>query len=58
MSIKAQGTTTIPEVQFCTVDGVRIRYADSSGSHEQTLLLTSPWPESLYAFASLWATLA
>ena len=58
MSIKVQGTTRIPEVQFCTVDGVRIRYADSSGSHEQTLLLTSPWPESLYAFASLWEPLA
>ena len=26
------------------IDGVRIRYADSGGSHEPTLLLTSPWP--------------
>src|SRR5215831_4024769 len=51
-------TTTTPQVRFRTVDGVRIRYADSGGSQEPTLLLTSPWPESLYAFAPMWATLA
>ena len=28
------------------------------GSRERTLLLTSPWPESVYAFAAIWATLA
>jgi pimeloyl-ACP methyl ester carboxylesterase len=44
--------------QFRTLDGLKIRYADSLGSHEPTLLLTSPWPESLYAFAPLWDTLA
>ena len=41
-----------------TIDGLRIRYADSGGSRAPTVLLTSPWPESLYAFAPLWATLA
>src|SRR5215470_13188774 len=51
-------TTLIPQVRFRTVDGVRIRYADSGGSRAATLLLTSPWPESLYAFAPMWATLA
>jgi pimeloyl-ACP methyl ester carboxylesterase len=50
-------TTTLP-VQFRTVDGVRIRYADSGGSREPTLLLTSPWPESVYAFAGVWDSLA
>jgi pimeloyl-ACP methyl ester carboxylesterase len=45
-------------VQFRTVDGVRIRYADSGGSREPTVLLTSPWPESVYAFAPIWATLS
>jgi pimeloyl-ACP methyl ester carboxylesterase len=50
-------TTTTPQVQFRTVDGVRIRYADS-GSEGPPVLLTSPWPESLYAFAPIWATLA
>jgi pimeloyl-ACP methyl ester carboxylesterase len=51
-------TTTIPQVQFRTVDGVKIRYADSGGSQEPALLLTSPWPESVYAFAPIWSTLA
>jgi pimeloyl-ACP methyl ester carboxylesterase len=51
-------TTTIPEVQFRTVDGVRIRYAESGGSLKPTVVLTSPWPESVYAFAPMWATLA
>ena len=50
--------TTTPEVQFRAVDGVRIRYADSGGSHEATILLTSPWPESVYAYARMWETLA
>jgi pimeloyl-ACP methyl ester carboxylesterase len=44
--------------RFRTIDGLRIRYADSGGAQENTLLLTSPWPESLYAFARVWATLA
>ena len=51
-------TTTTPQVHFRTVDGVRIRYADSGGSQEPTVLLTSPWPESVYAFAPIWSTLA
>jgi pimeloyl-ACP methyl ester carboxylesterase len=50
--------TTIPKVRFRTVDGVRIRYADSGGAREPAVLLTSPWPESVYAFAPIWATLA
>ncbi len=50
-------TTTITP-QFRTLDGLRIRYADSGGTQERVLLLTSPWPESLYAFASLWDALS
>jgi pimeloyl-ACP methyl ester carboxylesterase len=50
-------TTTLP-VDFRAVDGLRIRYADSGGPRGPVLLLTSPWPESLYAFAPMWATLA
>jgi pimeloyl-ACP methyl ester carboxylesterase len=51
-------TTTIPEVRSRTVGGVRIRYADSGGSRRPTVVLTSPWPESVYAFAPIWASLA
>jgi len=41
-----------------TVGGIDIRYADSGGTHGPTILLTSPWPESLYAFVPIWSTLA
>jgi pimeloyl-ACP methyl ester carboxylesterase len=51
-------TAITPHVDFRTIDGVRIRYADSGGSQEPSLLLTSPWPESVYAFAPMWDTLA
>jgi pimeloyl-ACP methyl ester carboxylesterase len=51
-------TPTTLRVDFRTVDGIRIRYADSGGSPEPVVLLTSPWPESLYAFAPMWATLS
>ena len=50
--------TTLPELSFRAVDGVRIRCADSRGTCDRTLLLTSPWPESVYAFAAMWSTLA
>jgi pimeloyl-ACP methyl ester carboxylesterase len=46
------------QIGFRTVDGVRIRYAESEGSADRTILLTSPWPESVYAFAPMWGSLA
>src|SRR3954468_24757052 len=46
------------EPRFRMVDGLRIRCADSGGSQEPVILLTSPWPESLYAFAPMWEALA
>jgi len=51
-------TTMTLQVRFRTIGGVRIRYADSGGSRGPTVVLTSPWPESVYAFAPMWATLA
>ena len=50
--------TTTPHASFRTVDGVRIRYADSGSSRKPAVVLTSPWPESVYAFAPVWALLA
>src|SRR5690348_13018949 len=54
----ALNTSIMP--QFRTIDGVKIRFAESAATdrREPTILLTSPWPESLYAFARMWATLA
>jgi len=52
-------TTTNPvQPRFRSVDGVRVRYADSGGGQGPAVLLTSPWPESLYAFAAIWETLS
>jgi pimeloyl-ACP methyl ester carboxylesterase len=39
------------------IDGLRIRYADS-GAGGPIILLTSPWPESLFAFRRIWPALA
>jgi pimeloyl-ACP methyl ester carboxylesterase len=50
-------TATIPSTRFRTVNGVVVRYADSGGDRRPTVLLTSPWPESLYAFAPIWPLL-
>jgi pimeloyl-ACP methyl ester carboxylesterase len=49
--------TAMAQVQFRKVGGVRIRYAEGGGSGD-SLLLTSPWPESLYAYESMWTSLA
>ena len=51
-------STTSIEPRFRNVDGVQVRYADSGDSKKQVLLLTSPWPESIYAFAPMWKTLS
>ncbi len=45
------------DVGYRTVDGTRIRYAESRGG-DDVVLLTNPWPESVYAFAPIWAQLA
>jgi pimeloyl-ACP methyl ester carboxylesterase len=49
--------TTIA-LQYRPVDGVAVRCASSNGDRDETLILTSPWPESLYAFESTWSVLS
>lgn len=44
--------------EYRTVDGLRIRYAESDSSASQYIVLTSPWPESLYAFDRMWPRLS
>lgn len=46
------------DVDWGLFDGVRVRYADTGPAAGPTVVLTSPWPESLYAFAPIWASLA
>jgi pimeloyl-ACP methyl ester carboxylesterase len=44
--------------EYRTIDGLRVRYAVSDSSASQDLVLTSPWPESLYAFDRMWPRLS
>ena len=45
-------------LQTRSVDGLAIRYADTGARPGPTLLMTSPWPESLFAFRRIWDRLA
>jgi pimeloyl-ACP methyl ester carboxylesterase len=45
------------EPQYRTIDGLKIRFAESKQRNEHALLL-GPWPESIYAFDQLWDRLA
>jgi hypothetical protein len=45
------------EPRFRTIDGLKIRFAESEQGDEHALLL-SPWPESLHAFDQVWDRLA
>src|SRR6202047_2082989 len=39
-------------------DGVKIRFAEAGQGGSETVVLTSPWPESLFAFRKVWDRLA
>ena len=39
-------------------DGLRIRYAEIDEAVDQTVLLLNPWPESLFAWDTIWPGLA
>jgi pimeloyl-ACP methyl ester carboxylesterase len=51
-------TTITPQVRFRTIERVRIRYVDSGSSQEPAVVLTGPWPESVYGFKPMWASLS
>jgi pimeloyl-ACP methyl ester carboxylesterase len=44
--------------EFVTLDGLKIRTLSSLKPDAETVMLLSPWPESIYAFARLWPRLA
>jgi pimeloyl-ACP methyl ester carboxylesterase len=46
------------KTEFAKVDGLLIRYAVSLKEAADTVLLLSPWPESLYAYLPMWPRLA
>src|SRR6266566_5538447 len=44
------------DVAWRAIDGLNVRYA-SGGKSGEKVLLFSPWPESIFAFAPVWAGL-
>jgi len=44
------------DVAWRTIDGLRIRYA-TKGKGGEKVVLFSPWPESIFAFAPVWGGL-
>jgi pimeloyl-ACP methyl ester carboxylesterase len=46
------------QARTALVDDLRIRYIDSGTGNNPVILLTSPWPESVFAFRRVWPTLA
>jgi len=43
---------------FREADGVKIRFAEAGRGSDESAILTSPWPESLFAFRKVWDRLA
>ena len=39
-------------------DGLQIRYAETEAVGDETVLLLNPWPESLFAWNTIWSPLA
>jgi pimeloyl-ACP methyl ester carboxylesterase len=48
---------SIIRTRTALVGGLRIRYADSGATDAPVIVLTSPWPESLFAFRRVWPDL-
>lgn len=42
---------------FVEVDGLKVRYVRAGRENGTPVLLTTPWPESLFAFHALWPSL-
>jgi pimeloyl-ACP methyl ester carboxylesterase len=55
-TIESLRSQVAPTVE--TVDGLAIRYATTQRGARDTVLLCSPWPESLFAFVPIWDALS
>ena len=53
----AEPASTI-STYFRVCDGVRVRFADTKGASDITVLMLAPWPESLWAFRRVWNRIA
>ena len=50
--------TVAMDLAFREADGVKIRFAEAGRGGSETVVLTSPWPESVLAFRRVWDRLA
>lgn len=48
----------VMETAIRRADGVKIRFAEAGQGGTETVLLTCPWPESLFAFREVWDRMA
>jgi pimeloyl-ACP methyl ester carboxylesterase len=48
---------SMPVPRYEVIDGLRIRYVRSAESSNVPVLMTSPWPESIFAFHAIWPKL-
>jgi pimeloyl-ACP methyl ester carboxylesterase len=48
---------SIDGVEFIEVDGLKIRFQRDRAGGGMPVVLTSPWPESLYAYQRIWPIL-
>lgn len=46
------------ELAFREADGLKLRFAEAGQGGSETVVLTSPWPESVLAFRKIWERLA
>ena len=54
--MSANPNTGLNALQFKTIDGLQIRFAANEKKGGESVLLLSPWPESIYAFLPTWDT--
>jgi pimeloyl-ACP methyl ester carboxylesterase len=54
----SDGSNTLLKPAFIKVDGLEIRYAASPKAGAPTVLMTGPWPESIFAYLPMWDALA
>ena len=54
----SSSATTVIEPRLREADGLQVRYAETGSHADPLLLLLNPWPESLYAWETIWPILA
>ncbi len=58
MNDSTHSPTTHMNTRQRMADSLLIRYAEADGAGDETVLLLSPWPESLFAWDTIWTRLA